>query len=136
MSTKNKIILMIVFGLILLEVGVFSSVVLFQRVQADLVPTEDQEIAPKKAEVVVPEETPICNMILARDEAVEVIVAANLIEGQTLLVNDQANRSVPSESMDDIPLCHSHPGVLMFFVNPTGTHLAAESTMRKPGVRR
>ncbi len=148
MSYKLKIALMIVLGLLLLGVGVFSSMILVQRVQANQAP-EEVEIVPMTAVVVVtrdlslgdriteadvkrviiPDEYLPRNIITSTEEVVDKIVKVDLIEGQILLSNNLAD---PTMNTGDLNLILSDAHVLMAF--PADDLLSQEKVIQRGDV--
>lgn len=149
MSYKLRVALMIVLGLVLVGVGVFSSLILIQRVQADLAPTDTEVVIPMTEVVVMtrdlslgdritaddvklvsmPDEFLPRNSIAITDEAVDKIVKTDLIEGQILLSNNLAN---PTINNGDLNLILSDAHVLMAF--PADDLLSQEKIIQRGDV--
>ncbi len=132
MSTKTKVIFIIIVGLVLVAAGVFTSMLLIQRSQAArpsipiaestvktsvVVVTRDlflgDSIAAADVKLVsVPIELAPRNAIVNLDEAVGKIIKADLVQGEMLLAHNLAD---PTNSIKDLKFILNQDHVLMAF---------------------
>ena len=146
MSNKLKTVFIILVGLILVAIGVFASILLFQRLQStqETVAVEDATV---KAEVVIitrdmflgdriqagdvslfsiPVEVIPRNAITSLEEAEGKIIKTDLIQGEILLAHNLAD---PTNNARDLSFVLSEDHVMMAF--PADDLMSRESIVQR-----
>lgn len=132
MSKKTKAIFLVIFGLILVAVGIFASYLLIQRFQASRAPaTTEEEIVKTDVVIVtrdlslgdtltgtdvkvisVPLEIAPRNVLTVPADAVGKIIKTDLVQGEMLLLHNLAD---PTNNNKDLSFILSEDHVLMAF---------------------
>jgi pilus assembly protein CpaB len=146
LTTKTKVVLIVIVGLILVVVGIFTSILLTQRLQPDRSPATVKEETVKTSIVVVtrdlflgdriavtdvklvsvPVEIAPRNAIAILDEAVGKIIKTDLVQGEMLLSHNLAD---PTNNNNDLGFILSADHVLMAF--PGDDLMSRESMVQR-----
>ncbi len=149
MSNKTKAIVIIIMGLVLVAAGVFASVLLTRRFQANRPAAASQENTVKTSVVVltrdlflgdkitgtdlklvdVPVEVAPRDAITALDQAVGKIIKTDLVQGEMVLSHNLAN---PTNNIRDLGFILSEDHVLMAF--PADDLMSRESMIQRGDV--
>jgi pilus assembly protein CpaB len=147
LSKKTKTLFIVIFGLILIAIGIFASYLLIQRFQADRTPLTTEESTVKTDLVVVtrdlnlgdvltevdvklvnvPLELAPRNAISNLSDAVGKIIKTDLVQGEMLLNHNLAD---PTNNNNDLSFILSEDHVLMAF---PATDLMSTEDMIKRG---
>jgi len=129
---KNKIVFIIIAGLILIAIGVFASFSLIQRFQANLAPEESEEYTVKTTVVVVTRDLALGDTIAGTDvelasvpveiaprtaianleEVIGKFIKTDLVQGEMVLSHNLAD---PTNNNNDLSFILSEDHVLMAF---------------------
>lgn len=146
MSNKSKALFIIIVGLVLVAAGVFASILLTQRFQANRLSSAEQEETVKTAVAVltrdlflgdlitgtdlkmvdVPVEVAPRNAITALDQAVGRIIKTDLVQGEMVLSHNLAD---PTNNNKDLSFILSEDHVLMAF--PADDLMSRESMVQR-----
>jgi pilus assembly protein CpaB len=146
LTTKMKAVFIVIVGLILVAVGVFASMLLMQRIQADRLPAMVNENTIKTTVVVVtrdlflgdriagtdvklvsiPIENAPRNAIAKLEEAVGKIIKTDLVQGEMVLSHNLAD---PTNNNNDLGFILSEDHVLMAF--PGDDLMSRESMVQR-----
>jgi len=146
LSKKTKALFLIIFGLILVAVGIFASYILIQRYQASRAPATTEENTIKTDVVVVtrdlmlgdtltgtdvtlvsvPMEIAPRNALTILGDAVGKIIKTDLVQGEMLLLHNLAD---PTNNNKDLSFILSEDHVLMAF--PADDLLSRESMVQR-----
>ena len=146
MLNKNKVVFIIIVGLILVAIGVFASLSLVQRFQANQVPAESEEYTVKTQVVVfthdlflgdtiaetdvelasVPVEIAPRTAIANLEEAVGKIINTDIVQGEMVLSHNLAD---PTNNNKDLSFILSEDHVLMAF--PADDLMSRESMVQR-----
>jgi pilus assembly protein CpaB len=146
LSKKTKTLFIVIFGLILIAIGIFASYLLIQRFQADRTPLTTEESTVKTDLVVVtrdlnlgdvltevdvklvnvPLELAPRNAISNLSDAVGKIIKTDLIQGEMLLLHNLAD---PTNNNQDLSFILSEDHVLMAF--PADDLLSRENMVQR-----
>ena len=149
MSNKTKAIFIILVGLVLVAAGVFASVLLTRRFQANRPTAESQESTVKTSVVVltrdlflgdvitgtdlkivdVPVEVAPRDAITLLDQAVGKIIKTDLVQGEMVLAHNLAD---PTNNIRDLGFILSEDHVLMAF--PADDLMSRESIIQRGDV--
>ena len=149
MSNKTKALFIIIVGLVLVAAGVFASILLSQRFQANRPSAEAQEDTVKTAVVVltrdlflgdaitgtdlkmvdVPVEVAPRDAITSIDQAVGKIIKTDLIQGEMVLSHNLAD---PTNNNKDLSFILSEDHVLLAF--PADDLMSRESMVQRGDV--
>jgi len=146
LSKKTKTLFLVIFGLILVAIGIFASYLLIQRFKADRAPlttledtvkadlvvlTRDLNLGDKLTEtdvklVSVPLELAPRNAVVNLADAVGKIIKTDLVQGEMLLLHNLAD---PTNNNQDLSFILSEDHVLMAF--PADDLLSRESMVQR-----
>lgn len=132
MSSKAKVFMIVIVGMILVAVGVFASILLVQRYQAAQTPVNVEEETVKTTVVVltrdlslgdrietgdvqlasVPVEIAPRDVLSTLDEAVGKMIKTDMIQGEMVLLHNLAD---PTNNIGDISFILSDDHILMAF---------------------
>lgn len=146
MSKKTKAIFLVIFGLILVLIGIFASYLLIQRFRANRAPVVIEEETMKTSVVVVTHDLSLGDTITGTDvklssvpleiaprnaltnisDAVGRIIKTDLVQGEILLLHNLAD---PTNNNKDLSFILSDDHVLMAF--PADDLMSRESMIQR-----